>query len=52
MVLQNLFLGSMIILGQSSVIEQDRIFVFDYINSLFSGILEGGLALNQGLLAQ
>ena len=42
--IQILFLGS--------VIEHDRIFVFFYVNSLFTRILEFGLALNQGLLEQ
>ena len=44
MTFQNLVLGN--------VIEHDRIFVFVYVNSLFTSVLECGLALNQGVLAQ
>ena len=49
MILQNLFLGSVIFLRQD-MIEHDQFFIFIYVNSLFTWILECGLALDQGLL--
>ena len=48
MILQKLFLGSVIFLGQD-MIEHDQFFIFVYVNSF---ILECGLALDQGVLAQ
>ena len=52
MIFQNLVLGSMIFLRQRNMMEQDRIFVFVYVNSFLSWILECGLALDQGVSAQ
>ena len=51
MILQNLFLGSVIFLRQD-MIEHDHILVLVYINSLFTRISECGLALDQGVLVQ
>ena len=51
MILQNLFLGSVIFLRQE-MIEHDQFFIFVHVNSLFTWILECGLALDQGVLAQ
>ena len=48
---ENLVLSSVIFLGKN-MIEHDRNFVLIYINSLFTWILECGLALDQGMLAQ
>ena len=44
-------LSSVIFLGQD-MIEHDQFFIFVYVNSLFSWILECGLALDQEVLAQ
>ena len=52
MIFQILVFSSIMFLRQGTMIEHNRIFFFVYANSLLGRILERGLTLDQGVLAQ